>query len=89
MGKPTYGDYMESRLDRYKKRRKEHFIRLLKSILISILGGILLLSLYRVNETIVGLNVLDNAKILELDLRHGALTILGDTFVFNIGNSKK
>ncbi|TJX14742.1 hypothetical protein E9840_04925 [Tissierella creatinini] len=80
---------MESRLDRYKKRRKEYFIRLLKSIVISILGSILLLSLYRVNETIVGLNVLDNAKMLELDLRHGVLTILGETFVFNIGNSTK
>ncbi len=80
---------MESRLDRYKKRKRDRFIKFLKSFVLSLLGSLLIFSLFKVNETIVDLNVLDNSKLLELDLRDHAFTILGETYVFNIRSSTK
>lgn len=74
---------MESRLEKYKKRRKQGFIKLLKGFVLLWLGTLLMISLFKVNQTIVDLNVLENTKILELDLRDRALTILGETYVFN------
>ncbi len=79
---------MESRHERYKKRRKEDFIKLLKGFILLWLGTLLIFSLFKVNQTIVDLNVLDNSKMLELDLRDRALTILGETYVFNKNFSK-
>lgn len=74
---------MESRLERYKKRRKEGYLKLLKGFVLLWLGSLLVFSLFKVNQSIVDLNVLENAKILDLDLRDKALTILGETYVFN------
>ncbi len=73
---------MESRLEKYKKRRKENFIKLLKSLVLLSLSSLLIFSLFRVNETIVDLNLLDNARILDLDLKDREFTILGETYVF-------
>lgn len=71
---------MESRVERYQKRRKRFFSRLLKSIVLICLFIFLTYLMIQVNDTIKELNVLENTELLDIDLSKGSISILGKTY---------
>ena len=75
---------MESRLDRYRHRRKQRFIRIMKFTIFIILVAILSFLIMTVNKTIIELNVLDNTELFELDFANKSFSFLGRTYIINI-----
>jgi hypothetical protein len=71
---------VESRLERYRNRKKLAFLRFVKLIVIFSLIAILIVLLMRVNKTIIDLNVLENTDLLLLDIYNKTLTIFGKTY---------
>jgi hypothetical protein len=71
---------VESRVDRYKNRRKLTVVRFIKSIIFLLLIIAFSFLLNRVNETIVELNVLENTDLLIIDIDNKALTLFGKTY---------
>lgn len=75
---------MESRYDRYKKNRRQGFFNFLKGIFIIMMFIVFIYFIVEVNQTIINLNVLDNTTLLKLDIKEGSISILGDTYKFNL-----
>ncbi len=75
---------MESRLDRYKKRRKRTFLRLFKTIIFICLISALSIFMLRVNKTIEELNVIENTKLFDVDLNEKSISILGKTYYITV-----
>lgn len=71
---------VESRVDRYKNRRKLTVVRFIKSIIFLLLIIAFSFLLNMVNETIVELNVLENTDLLIIDIDNKALTLFGKTY---------
>lgn len=71
---------MESRVERYQRKRKRFFSRLVKSIIL--IGLIIFFTYYmvEVNDTIKELNVLENTELLDIDLSKGSISVLGKTY---------
>lgn len=74
---------MESRVVRSKNRKKDNLIKIFKLIVIIMMTLIFVLLVYKVNDTIIDLNVLDNTSIFEVDLEGASLTLLGKTYNLN------
>jgi len=75
---------MDSRLDRYRHRRRQILIRTIKFTIFIILVAILSFLIITVNKTIIELNVLDNTKIFDLDFANKSFSFLGRTYIINI-----
>ena len=71
---------MESRLERYKDKRKLAILKFIRLIIIMILAAIFTFLIIRVNETIIELNVLENTDLLILDINNKTLTLFGKTY---------
>lgn len=71
---------MESRLDRYKQRRKQNLLRIVKLIVIACMCMVFTFLVMRVNYTIIELNILDNTDIFGLDISNKSITLMGDTY---------
>lgn len=75
---------MESRLDRYKQRRRLIYLGIIKLFILVCLGVILFLLIIKVNKTIIELNVLDNTELFTLDITNKAFSFLGKQYIINI-----
>ena len=75
---------MESRLERYRNRRRQNYIKLFKLIILLCLGILLVLFMFRVNQTIIELKVLDNTELLSFDISKKSFSLLGKTYIINI-----
>lgn len=79
---------METRLERYQKNRRQSFFRFIifsiKLIILFILAVGFFYLVYKVNETIVKLDVLENTNLLNIDISKGRFSFLGKDYIFNI-----
>lgn len=75
---------MESRLERYRQRRKLIYIGILKLIILVCLSIVLSILIIKVNKTIIELNVLDNTNLFTLDFTNKAFSFLGKQYIINI-----
>jgi len=75
---------MESRLERYKQRRRLIYLGITKLFILVCLAVILSLLIIKVNKTIIELNVLDNTELFTLDITNKAFSFLGKHYIINI-----
>ena len=75
---------METRLDRYRQKRKKMYFNIIKFIILVSMIGVLSMLLINVNNTIIELDVLDNTQLFSFDIIAKSLTFLGKTYNFNI-----
>ncbi|NLN15120.1 MAG: hypothetical protein GX185_05890 [Tissierellia bacterium] len=75
---------MESRVERYKRRRRESFIRRLKFIVVLIVISLMAYGMNIVNENIKTFNILENDNLIHIDLRRNTVDFLGKTYYVDI-----
>lgn len=81
--------YMETRVEKSKRRRKERRIQGLKRFIIMVMVVFLVLGIFIVNQTIKEYNFLDNTNILSYDFKTNVLNLLGKTYYFDLKILKK
>lgn len=75
---------MESRVERYKRRRRESFIRRLKFIVVLIVISLMAYGMNIVNENIKTFNILENDNLIHIDFRRNTVDFLGKTYYVDI-----
>lgn len=72
---------METRLDRYRKERRQNFFKFIKLIVILLLITSFSFLVFKVNETIIKLNVLENTELFTIDIPNRVLSFLGKNYI--------
>lgn len=72
---------METRLDRYRKERRQNFFKFIKLIVILLLITSFSFLVFKVNETIIKLNVLENTELFTIDIPNRVLSLLGKNYI--------
>ncbi len=79
---------METRLERYNKNRRQNLFRFIilfiKLSILTILAFGFSYFVYRVNESIVKLDVLENTNLVMIDISNGRFSLLGKDYIINI-----
>ena len=79
---------METRLERYNKNRRQNLFRFIilfiKLSILTILSFGFSYFVYRVNESIVKLDVLENTNLVMIDISNGRFSLLGKDYIINI-----
>ncbi|MFY9285070.1 MAG: hypothetical protein ACOXZT_04045 [Tissierellaceae bacterium] len=77
---------METRMERYKRIRKERFIRRSKAFVILILIIGMTYGLIEVNKSIKDLNLINNDNLIGIDMKNRTVDFLGKSYQvdFNI-----
>lgn len=77
---------METRMERYKRIRKEKFIRRSKAFVILILIIGMTYGLIEVNKSIKDLNLINNDNLIGIDMKNRTVDFLGKSYQvdFNI-----
>ncbi|NLY46176.1 MAG: hypothetical protein GX053_09345 [Tissierella sp.] len=71
---------METRTERYKRIRKEKYLRRFKFITIIIIICSMSYGLYIVNDTIRDFDMIDNDYLIELDINNNRVNLLGKSY---------
>lgn len=71
---------MESRTERYKRVRKEKYLRKLKFIMIIIVVGSMSFGLYLVNDTIRDFDIIENDSLIGIDINNKRINLLGKSY---------
>lgn len=80
---------METRTERYKRIRKEKFLRRFKFITIMIIICSCVYGLYLVNDTIKEFDLIDNDSLIELDINNSRVNLLGKSYYIDFQVIKK
>lgn len=75
---------MESRLDRYKRVRKEKFIRKLKFFTILIILSTMSYGLYLVNNTVKDFNIIENDNLIRFDIKNSTIDLFGKSYYIDL-----
>lgn len=71
---------MESRTERYKRVRKEKYLRKFKFIMIIIVVGSMSFGLYLVNDTIRDFDIIENDSLIGIDINNKRINLLGKSY---------
>ena len=75
---------METRLEKYRQRRKNMYFNIFKLIVLISMLGILSILVINVNNTIIELDCLDNTQLFSFNIEAKSLSFLGETYYINI-----
>lgn len=75
---------METRLERYRQKRKNMYFNLFKFIILISMIGILSILVINVNKTIIELDCLENTQLFSFNIEAKSLSFLGETYYINI-----
>lgn len=74
---------METRLGKYKSRKKNMYFNFIKLIIILSMIIVMWNFLFYVNDTIIQLNCLDNTQLLNIDIENRTLYLFGNSYQIN------
>lgn len=75
---------METRLGKYKSRRRNMYFSFLKLNIILAMIVVMGNFLFYVNNTIIELNCLDNTQLLNVDIENRILNLFGNSYQINL-----
>lgn len=67
-------------MEKYRERRKFRFINFLKFNMIMMMIYLMVLFLFRVNDTIIALNCMENPELFSLDFNNYRVNALGKSY---------
>lgn len=79
---------METRIERYKRQRRQKFARRIKFIIIMILVSSMSYGLYFVNNTIRDFDVIENDNLIEVDINNNKIDLLGKSYFIDFQRIK-
>ncbi len=80
---------METRTEKYKRIRKEKFVRRFKFMTIMIIISTFAYGLYLVNDTVKEFDLIHNDSLIELDVNNSRLNLLGKSYYIDFQFIKK
>lgn len=80
---------METRTERYKRIRKEKFMRRFKFMVIVIIGCSFVYGLYVVNGTVKEFDIIHNDSLIEFDIANSRVNLLGKSYYIDFQFIKK
>ena len=81
--------YMETRLEKNKRLRKNKWIKICKSFFILAIIVLLIFGIQRVNDTIIELNCIKDANIIKFNCETNKLDIFGKSYIIDFKEIKK
>lgn len=75
---------MATRRERYKAKRKSRAIKFMKFNLIISLFILMFISIYKVNDYIIELNVIENPDVFSIDVESRSISIFGVKYYLNL-----
>lgn len=71
-------------MERYRRLRKEKFIKTLKFLIIVLLVLFMSCGLFMVNNTIKYFDIIENDNLINLDIKNKTIEMLGKTYYINL-----